>query len=106
MKAEEIIRILIEEKGYDKVQTQRLEPKIDALPQEIREALEKWMTTGVPESPAYGGYNVERILKMKPDMTVVGAYLALDWIRKDPQTAVRALATPVIRFVPGGKKKE
>ncbi len=100
MKAESIIKILIEEKNYDKVQTERLAPKIDALPEDIKEALVKWVESGNVSSPEYNGYTVEKILKEKPGMTALAAYLALDWIRKDPKIAIKAILTPVMKFTP------
>ena len=56
MKAEKIIKILIEEKNYDKVQTERLAPKIEALPTDIKDALVKWVESGDVSSPEYNGY--------------------------------------------------
>lgn len=104
MNAENIIKILVEEKEYDKEQTERLAPKIDALPADIRSALEKWVQCGETSSPEYSGYTVEKILKEKPGMTVLAAYLTLDWIRKDPQTAIKAVLTPVMKFTPKLKR--
>lgn len=97
MKAEEIIKILVEEKNYDKMQTERLAPKIDAFPDDIRVALENWIETGDESSPEYSGYNVKRILALKPGMTVLSGYLTLDWIRKDPKTAIKAINQPIIK---------
>lgn len=103
MKAEDIIKILVDEKKYDKGQTERLAPKIDALPDDIKSALVKWIENGEMTSPEYSGYTVEKILKEKPGMTTLAAYLALDWIRKDPKTAIKAVLTPVMKFTPKGK---
>lgn len=91
MTAERIIQILIEEKNYDRQQTERLATKIDALGDEIRSALVKWVESGEISSPEYHGYTVERILKEKPNMTVLGAFLSLDWIYKDPEKALKAM---------------
>lgn len=104
MKAETIVKILIENKNYDKIQTERLVPKIEALPEEIKSALVAWIESGKTVSPEYSGYTVEKILNIKPEMTVLAAYLALDWIRKDPKTAVKAILTPVMKFTPNNKK--
>lgn len=104
MKAEKIIKILIEEKNYDKVQTERLAPKIEALPTDIKDALVKWVESGDVSSPEYNGYTVDKILKAKPGMTALAAFLALDWIRKEPQTAIKAILTPVMTFKPNTKK--
>lgn len=104
MKAEKIIQILIEEKNYDKVQTERLVPKIEALPVDIKDALVKWVESGDVSSPEYNGYTVDKILKAKPGMTTLAAFLALDWIRKDPKTAIKAVLTPVMKFTPNTKR--
>lgn len=104
MKAEDVIKFLVEKKNYDRIQTERLAPKIDALPEDIKSALVKWIESGIVSSPDYHGYTVEKILKAKPGMTVLAAYLALDWIRKDPKTAIKAILTPVMKFTPNVKK--
>lgn len=91
METAQLINFLVENKNYDKTQTERLAPKIEALPQEIREALENWIETENVSSPEYSGYNVQKILELKPNMTVLSAYLTLDWIRKDPKTAIKAV---------------
>lgn len=91
MTAERIIQILIEEKKYDRQQTERLVTKIDALGDEIKEALIKWIESGELSELEYHGYTVERILKEKPTMTVLGAFLSLDWISKDPEKALKAM---------------
>lgn len=97
MKVEEMIKILVEEKNYDKMQTERLAQKIEALPDEIREALENWIKTDVMSGPEYSGYNVEKILALKPSMTVLSGYLTLDWIRKDPKVAIKAINQPMMK---------
>lgn len=103
MKADKIIQILIDEKNYDRVQTERLAPKIEALPVDIKDALVQWIESGNISSPEYYGYTVDKILKAKPGMTVLAAYLTLDWIKKDPKTAVKAVMTPVMKFTPRKK---
>lgn len=104
MKTENIIKILVEEKNYDKAQTERLAPKIEALPEEIKNALSEWIESGTVSSPEYSGYTVDKILNVKPGMTTLAAYLALDWIRRDPKTAIKAVLTPVMKFTPNIKK--
>jgi len=106
MKTENIIKFLIEEKNYDRVQTERLASKIDGLSEDIKQALFKWIETDEITSPEYSGYTVEKIMVQKPDMTVLGAYLALDWIRTEPEIAIKAISTPIIRFIPKGKKQD
>ena len=103
MQVEKLIQKLISEYNYDPVQTERLAPKIEALPSDIREALVQWVENGVVTSPEYSGYDVNKILIAKPGMTTLAAYLTLDWVRRDPKTAIKAVLTPVMRFVPNKK---
>ena len=97
MKTEKIIQILIEDKNYDKVQTERLAAKIEALPEDIKSALVNWIENDTLESPEYSGYTVTRILAEKPNMTVVAAFLSLDWIRRDPKNALKAMKQIVMK---------
>ncbi|MCD8107340.1 MAG: hypothetical protein LUE20_05190 [Oscillospiraceae bacterium] len=99
MTTNEIINTLAEDKKLDRVQLEKAAPKIDALSPDIKEALENWISTDVIESPTYSGYDVNAILKAQPFMTVFGAYLSLDWLRRDPKTAQKALSrkTTVLR---------
>ena len=97
MDAEKIIQILIETKGYNKEQTERLLPKIVALPSDIKNALDIWIEKGQIQSLEYYGYNVEKILKEKPTLTTLGAFLMLDWIRKDPKNAIKALNQKIMK---------
>ena len=93
MTIQEIKKALAEEKGLDRVQIEKVSGKIEALSPDIREALEKWIATDVPESPTYGGYDVNSIRKAQPQMNVLGAFLTLDWLRRDPAAARKAIGT-------------
>lgn len=94
MTSKEIIEKLINEKGYDRQQTERLEEKIDRLSPDIRASLENWIETGSLESPEYEGYNVEKILKKQP-YKEIGAFIMLDWLKRNPEEALKALNRPV-----------
>ena len=97
MTTEQIIQTLVEGKQYDRAQTERLAPKIDALSDDIRKALENWIDTGSTESPEYAGLNVGDIIKLQPRLKTLNAYLTLDWLRRDPQNALKALKQPFIQ---------
>lgn len=103
MTTEQIIQTLIENKNYDKIQTERLSSKIEALPADIRAALVKWVESGDLSSPEYSGYTVDKILSTKPGMTILAAFLSLDWIRRDPQTAIKAISMPLMKSTPYAK---
>lgn len=91
MTIQDIIEKLVEDKKLDKVQVERVSGKIEALSPDIREAFEKWIDTDVIAGPTYGGYDVNSILKAQPHLTVLAAYLTLDWLRRDPVAAKKSI---------------
>ena len=91
MTIQNIIKELVENKELDKVQVERVSGKIEALSPDIREALEKWIETDTIASPEYAGHDVNSILKAQPHLTVLAAYLSLDWLRRDPVAAKNSI---------------
>lgn len=100
MTIQDIIKELVENKKLDKVQVERVSGKIEALSPDIREAFEQWIKTDTIASPEYAGYDVNSILKAQPHLTVLAAYLSLDWLRRDPVAAKKSIehAKHVIRI--------
>lgn len=98
MTAKEIIQKLVDEKNYDRQQTERLEARIDALSPEVRASLENWLETGSLESPEYAGYTVQTILQKHP-YKEIGAFIMLDWLKKKPEDALKSLNAPFVRRV-------
>ena len=91
MTIQDIIEKLVEDKKFDKVQVERVSGKIEALSPDIREAFEKWIDTDAIAGPTYGGHDVNSILKAQPHLTVLAAYLTLDWLRRDPVAAKKSI---------------
>lgn len=91
MTIQEIKQVLVENKNLDKVQVEKVSAKIEALSPDIREAFEKWVETDAITSPEYAGYDVNAILKAQPHLTVLAAYLSLDWLRRDPVAAKKSI---------------
>ncbi|MCD7886811.1 MAG: hypothetical protein LUG44_04235 [Clostridiales bacterium] len=100
MTIQEITKALVEDKKLDRVQVEKVSPKIEALSPDIREALEGWLKTDAIKSPVYSGYDVNAILKAQPRLTVLAGYLTLDWLRRDPVAAKRSIehAKHIIRI--------
>lgn len=91
MTIQEIKKALVENKKLDEVQVERVSEKIEALSPDIRKALENWIETDALSSPVYSGHDVNSILKAQPHLNVLGAYLALDWLRRDPAAAKKSI---------------
>lgn len=100
MTIQDIIKKLVEDKQLDRVQVERVSGKIEALSPDIREAFEKWIETDAIASPEYAGHDVNSILKAQPHLTVLAAYLSLDWLRRDPVAAKKSIehAKHVVRI--------
>ena len=91
MTIQEITKVLVEDKKLDKAQVEKVSPKIEALSPDIRAAFEKWVETDAVASPEYAGYDVNAIMKAQPHLNVLGAYLSLDWLRRDPAAAKKSI---------------
>jgi hypothetical protein len=69
--------------------------KISKLAPDIYAAFEAWFNTGVIKEIEVEGYTVASLREKKKNMNIIGAYLTLDWLRREPQQAKRALNEPV-----------
>lgn len=65
--------------------------KISKLSPEIYAAFEAWFNTGVIKEIEVDGYTVASLRALKKQMNIVGAYLTLDWLKREPEKAKFAL---------------
>ena len=65
--------------------------KIIALAPHIAAAFEEWYNTGIVKEIDIEGYNVASLRSKKKNMNIIGAYLTLDWLYREPEVAKRAL---------------
>jgi hypothetical protein len=65
--------------------------KIGKLSPDIYTAFESWFNTGVIKDIEVEGYTVASLRQKKKNMNIIGAYLTLDWLRREPQKAKLAL---------------
>jgi hypothetical protein len=87
---DEVMTRLVEQYGYSEAQARNTVTKLARSSEEIREAFWRWWQTGELDSPAIQGYTVKQIVD-DHGINPVGAYLALDWLRRDPQQARKFL---------------
>lgn len=89
MKREQIIEILREE-AYPEYMIEQTVRKIENFEPEIKDAFELWLSEGIVPKIKFEGYSFKDLVHqygMKP----VGAFITLDWLKRDPQNAVNAL---------------
>ena len=78
--------------------------KIEKLAPHIAAAFEKWFRTGIVEEIEVEGYSVASLRAIRKNMNVVGAYLTLDFLSREPERAKQALTqqefenSAVLRF--------
>ncbi|MCL2442383.1 MAG: hypothetical protein FWD13_02835 [Treponema sp.] len=65
--------------------------KISALAPHIAAAFEEWYNTGLIKEIEVEGYNIASLRAKKKNMNIIGAYLTLDWLYREPEIAKRAL---------------
>jgi hypothetical protein len=66
--------------------------KINSLAPDIYSAFETWFRTGTVSEIEVEGYTVSSLRRLKKNLNIVGAYLTLDWLRRDPVHAKAALS--------------
>lgn len=88
---EALTNLLVRRYGYDAADASGMVPELMAMQPAIKTAFLKWWMTGVlPDEPKYEGYSALS-LAVAHDVQPVAAFLTLDWLATDPQTALQAI---------------
>ena len=89
MERNQIIEILKEE-DYPEYMIEQTANKLENLEPEIKIAFEQWHLNGTIPTITLEGYTYQDLVilyGMKP----VGAFITLDWLKREPDKAARAL---------------
>ncbi|MCL2310900.1 MAG: hypothetical protein FWC41_00215 [Firmicutes bacterium] len=70
-------------KGYKK-RGERILDKIYAMDEEILDSFRHWFYTNEIEDIEVEGYTVHSLMDNNPSLNVVGAFLTLDWLLREP----------------------
>jgi len=82
---------LIEDFDCRESQVDGIIMKIEALKPNVASAFEEWFNTGIVKEIDVEGYTVASLRAIKKNMNVIGAYLTLDWLIREPEQAKLAL---------------
>lgn len=74
---------------YDESFIKTLEEKINNADSEIKNAIFNWLDNQIEEEIIV--HDVSFSLLKECGMEVIGAYLTLDWVKRDPEYAILAL---------------
>lgn len=89
MERNTIIEILKEE-AYPEYMIEQTADKMENLEPEIKNAFEQWQLNGIIPTITLEGYTYQTLVNqfgMKP----VGAFITLDWLKREPEKAAKAL---------------
>lgn len=87
---------LIDDLDCKESQVDGVVERISKLAPDIYSAFEEWFNTGIVREIEVEGYTVASLRQKKKNLNVVGAYLTLDWLRKEPEKAKYALNQPEV----------
>jgi len=77
-------------------QSEALTHKLLGMNAEVFQAFETWFRTGKSPDFRVEGFSVEDILRYRPQGNIISAYLALDWLKREPQRAKLLLTKPML----------
>ena len=93
MNNENLRELLVEKYDYKNSQVDDVVEKIGRFSPKVAAAFENWLNTGEIDKTEVDGYTITAIIKKK-SMKIVAAYLTLDWLEREPETAKLALDEP------------
>jgi hypothetical protein len=96
MNKEQLRELLIGQHQYKESQVGGIIEKIERFSPNVAAAFEKWLVLGEIDGMEVEGYTVLSIMKIR-QMKTVAAFLALDWLTKDPLSAKAAINEPRIQ---------
>lgn len=89
MERNQIIEILKEE-AYPEYMIEQTANKLENLVPEIKDVFEQWHLDGAIPSITLEGYSYQDLVNLY-GMKPVGAFITLDWLKREPEKAARAL---------------
>lgn len=87
-----MVQIIQERLHCSSTRAEAIEHELSSLSPELQPLLAAWLKSGeCADDTMYCGYSVHSLMK-KYDMKFTGALLSVDWIIKDPESALKALS--------------
>lgn len=84
--------LLVNRLNYGMADASGMVPELIAMQPAIKQAFVAWLEKGtIPDEPRYEGYSAQS-LALKHNLQPVAAFLTLDWLATEPETAKRAIS--------------
>lgn len=77
-------------RGYKEKQANTVSENLEKIDKKLNDALEKWLSDNIETDYEVEGYTILGLMR-KFDMTYPAAILTIDWIIKDPKTAISCI---------------
>jgi hypothetical protein len=85
---------LVEKYDYPAFMAEKTIDKVEKLDPLIYQEFERWLDSGEEPRTEIEGYSVKKLIN-KYKMNEVGAFLTLDWLKREPDEAKKALSRGV-----------
>lgn len=89
MERNNIIMILCSQ-DYPEYMLETTADKVENMNKSLKEAFEDWANNGTIPTIEVEGWSYNRLIE-KYNMRPVAAFLALDWLKRDPEKATKSL---------------
>lgn len=90
-----IIIKLLKEESYDENNIAETICDIHGMSGMVKDIFEEYLSTGTISDITIHGYSIQS-LKKELGMKTIGAFLTLDWLVKDPDSALLALESGIL----------
>ncbi len=104
--AEDLIDRLISDFGYTLDRAPSVARKINAFPLALKSSFWKWWQTGIlDEDLQVEGFTIGWLIRSR-GMKPIAAFLALDWLSRDPEKARATISRGYDTIIPPRKKEQ
>lgn len=95
----------LKKNGYPDVSAVSAAAKLDVLSADLQDALLRWDKSGELPDLEAEGFTLRDLVDYN-GLTEIAAFLMLDWLRREPETAKLALAEPMDRLEIGENERK
>lgn len=100
MPSEQAIVARLTDAGYRTFTAKSVAKKLHAMSQELQAGfIQWWMTKSYPTDLSIEGFTIEKLMDTGKFSEPESAFIFLDWLRREPRTALEAFRAPMHRVL-------
>lgn len=85
-------RLRLVQMGYTEAEAAQAAARMERMDPALLEQLDEWFRSGQLSEQVWSGFTVAELMEER-GFTALAAFLYLDWVRRDPEEALTALAS-------------